>query len=272
MSPHMLSKRGPKAGLIVPQKTVLTEVDVSRHSGRVRMKPLEFWNFERVEVLRTDDGKLQVIHYKLDLSSPEQSKRGMRTVIQPRQTCVRRKPTKKSLSSSSYKCPSPVREPQSLVKNKAVTGEENIGYKKENADDSLVSTCSIKLCDKLSAMTLEDMGKQSKALFPFLRRVIKGQESNERHNIFLRGGRELREMKCELIYDPYSEDQILYVIDMLTEQFSAFIRRLYGKDNVNKYIWKVLAPTLFIRIVMEKEGVPCSEAEQLLIKTSLRCI
>lgn len=264
----MLSKRKPNA-LAVPQKTVLTEVDVSKHSGRVRLKPLEFWNFERVEVNRTDDGKLQVIHYKQDFPSPKQRKRGTRASVQLKQTFVRRKPSKRSVTLSSHSC-TPSKSPQSSIGNGTLVGGRLV-LKEEETSASLLPKNSSNLCNKLSTMAIEDIEKQTKALFPFLRRVIEGQESNKRHTVFLRGGRELREMTSELIYHPYSEDQILYIIDFLIEQFSSHIQRLYGKSSVNKYIWKVLAPTLLIRIVMEKENLTCLEAEQLLIKTSLGC-
>ncbi|XP_050695817.1 hepatoma-derived growth factor-related protein 2-like [Eriocheir sinensis] len=37
-----------------------------RRSTRVRMQPLEFWNFEKVEVTRQADGEVQIIHQKQD--------------------------------------------------------------------------------------------------------------------------------------------------------------------------------------------------------------
>nr|XP_027238671.1 uncharacterized protein LOC113829671 [Penaeus vannamei]XP_027238676.1 uncharacterized protein LOC113829671 [Penaeus vannamei] len=175
----MLSKRKPNA-LAVPQKTVLTEVDVSKHSGRVRLKPLEFWNFERVEVNRTEDGKLQVIHYKQDFPSPKQRKRGTRASVQLKQTFVRRKPSKRSATLSSHSC-TPSKSPQSSL----VGG--HLVLKEEETSASLVPKNSSNVCNKLSTMAIEDIEKQTKALFPFLRRVIEGQESNKRHNVFFAG-------------------------------------------------------------------------------------
>ncbi|KAK8395882.1 hypothetical protein O3P69_005775 [Scylla paramamosain] len=38
----------------------------TRRSSRVRTKPLEFWNFEKVQVERQEDGEVKVIHHKQD--------------------------------------------------------------------------------------------------------------------------------------------------------------------------------------------------------------
>lgn len=45
-----------------------------RRSSRVRTKPLEFWNFEKVEVKRQEDGEVQVIHHKQDSTAHIQSR------------------------------------------------------------------------------------------------------------------------------------------------------------------------------------------------------
>ncbi|XP_037802669.1 PH domain-containing protein DDB_G0287875-like isoform X2 [Penaeus monodon] len=50
--------------------SVMNATDISRRSGRVRVKPLEFWNFEKIEVKNTDDGQVQVISRKQDIPDP----------------------------------------------------------------------------------------------------------------------------------------------------------------------------------------------------------
>ncbi|XP_047490478.1 triadin-like isoform X2 [Penaeus chinensis] len=47
--------------------SVMNATDISRRSGRVRVKPLEFWNFEKIEVKKSDDGQVQVISRKQDI-------------------------------------------------------------------------------------------------------------------------------------------------------------------------------------------------------------
>ncbi|XP_063599375.1 myosin-10-like [Penaeus indicus] len=47
--------------------SVMNATDISRRSGRVRVKPLEFWNFEKIEVKKSDDGQVQVISHKQDI-------------------------------------------------------------------------------------------------------------------------------------------------------------------------------------------------------------
>nr|XP_045602259.1 uncharacterized protein LOC123760601 isoform X1 [Procambarus clarkii] len=123
--------------------------------------------------------------------------------------------------------------------------------------------------NRLQQMTIEELEDRLEQAVPYLTRVTKGQELSERHEIFKRGGRELREMSDELIYGPYSEEQINYVINYLTEKF-AYIRKVIGDEyRGRQYIWKVLAPTLLIKIVMENEDITQDNAEKLLIEFSL---
>ncbi|ROT68776.1 hypothetical protein C7M84_013068 [Penaeus vannamei] len=50
--------------------------DISRRSGRVRVKPLEFWNFEKIEVKKADDGQVQVISHKWTFPEPREEEDG----------------------------------------------------------------------------------------------------------------------------------------------------------------------------------------------------
>ncbi|XP_069972318.1 DNA ligase 1 isoform X1 [Penaeus vannamei] len=54
--------------------SVMNATDISRRSGRVRVKPLEFWNFEKIEVKKADDGQVQVISHKVDMPEPRKRK------------------------------------------------------------------------------------------------------------------------------------------------------------------------------------------------------
>ncbi|XP_042888574.1 nucleolar protein 58-like isoform X2 [Penaeus japonicus] len=50
--------------------SIMNATDISRRSGRVRVKPLEFWNFEKIEVKKDDDGHVQVISHKQNAPEP----------------------------------------------------------------------------------------------------------------------------------------------------------------------------------------------------------
>ncbi|KAK3872658.1 hypothetical protein Pcinc_022270 [Petrolisthes cinctipes] len=79
--------------------------------------------------------------------------------------------------------------------------------------------------------------------------------------MFCDGNRMLYRFNDEFIYGPFSEDQITYVHDSLTEKFNIVIKKFSNLFRFNEYIWKVLAPTFLTKIVMENENVPQEEAE-----------
>ncbi|XP_047476839.1 titin homolog isoform X2 [Penaeus chinensis] len=143
-------------------------------------------------------------------------------------------------------------------------GDNNKASKDASSISSLIA-----IRNRLSAISLEDLELRMQDVLPYLKKIMKGREPNRRHEIFREGGREFRNMSDELIYGPFSEEQILHAIECLEREFSKIVAKACGKHKVNQYLWKVLAPTFFIRIVMENEKLTSSEAEKTLAEISL---
>ncbi|XP_071526888.1 uncharacterized protein [Panulirus ornatus] len=141
-----------------------------------------------------------------------------------------------------------------------------VTHKKYSENPSLQSL--IHSYNRLQQMTIEELENRLKEAIPYLKRVAKGKEPSKRHQIFKRGGREIQQMSDELIFGPYTEDQIIYVVDFLSKNFST-VQGLGDESKWRQYIWKVLAPTLLIKIVMDNEEVTQDNAEKLLIEFSL---
>ncbi|KAG7165832.1 hypothetical protein Hamer_G023913 [Homarus americanus] len=148
----------------------------------------------------------------------------------------------------------------------------NLGFDDENSvifSDGGTLESQINSYNRLQQMTVEELENRLVQAVPYLEKVTKGQEPNQRHQIFKRGGRDLREMTGELIYGAYTEDQITCVIDFIRKTFS-YLPKAFGDDYMSlQYIWKVLGPTMFIKIVMENEEITQDEAEKLLVEFSL---
>ncbi|XP_071525566.1 uncharacterized protein [Panulirus ornatus] len=66
--------RPNKEHITSSSNTVMSDSVVCRRSGRVRTKPLEFWNFEKVEIKTLDNGDVSVIHHKQVLPPPKRKK------------------------------------------------------------------------------------------------------------------------------------------------------------------------------------------------------
>ncbi|XP_042878353.1 uncharacterized protein LOC122257238 isoform X2 [Penaeus japonicus] len=146
------------------------------------------------------------------------------------------------------------------------------GNNTEVPQDSSPLPSLIAIHNRLSAMSLEDLDLRMQDALPYLKKIMKGQEPSRRHEIFRQGGREFRDIADELIFDPFSEEQILYAIECLQKEFSKTIVKACGKHKVTQYLWRVLAPTFFIKIVMENETLSSSEAERTLADISLNKI
>ncbi|KAG7173122.1 hypothetical protein Hamer_G008648 [Homarus americanus] len=71
--------RGESCGVFVPPSLNITtsknESLATRRSGRIRTKPLEFWNFETVEVKNLENGEVNVVHHKQELHVTKKKKK-----------------------------------------------------------------------------------------------------------------------------------------------------------------------------------------------------
>ncbi|KAK4308175.1 hypothetical protein Pmani_020114 [Petrolisthes manimaculis] len=151
--------------------------------------------------------------------------------------------------------------------------EDDKGYEGFGMEPSMDATSDkLKLgYEKLKTMTIEDLQTRLDENVPYLMNVLKGNQPNERHQMFRAGNPMLYHFTHEFIsiFAPFSEDQILYVQDSLAEKFENNIKKFSDPSLVYDYIWRVLAPTFLTKIVMDNETVSQEEAVSLLVKFSV---
>ncbi|KAG0727843.1 hypothetical protein GWK47_033757 [Chionoecetes opilio] len=160
------------------------------------------------------------------------------------------------------------------------SGKGKKSLKKKSSDEEcLILSETSKAFQKLQAlrtsykllhnMTESDFEQRMDESLPYLKRVIRGVEPNERHELFMTSSRQLRTQQDYLIYGPFTADQSFHVLGLLKEKLG-HMDKLIGKINdVLVYRVRVLVPTFFTKIVMENESVSMAEAYRLMAKFSL---
>ena len=118
-----------------------------------------------------------------------------------------------------------------------------------------------KWLEELSISHLEELIDKN---LPYLKRVLRNEEENERHTIYVNGGPEARSNTPHEIFVPFTYEQLEKVHSIFRKHFLDYLnnKEIDGKQ----YLWMVLVPTFLIKIVMDQENISQEDAELLFHK------
>ena len=101
---------------------------------------------------------------------------------------------------------------------------------------------------------------------PYLERIIRFEEYSPRHEAFRKGGSDQVHLIYMEIYNPFSDDQVKIVVNVLREIVMNIEMR---KDCKEEFIAKVLLPEALIKVYMDVFHLEKTEAETRIFETPM---